>query len=140
VASDSAALLAVAAVSSQWYSRRRVERSRRARQREWMPQRLLRRFERLPIPSRGRTTNPISARAPTASRRREHGPRPIATGTFASSSARDRQLWATSPDTLLKAPVATDETLEHAGKAWRFETPRGVRTIIAKEEAPVDPA
>ena len=55
-------------------------------------------------------------------------------------SLNDRQLWAIiGPDTLLKAPVAvsTDETLEYAGKSWRFETPRGVRTVIAKEEAPV---
>jgi hypothetical protein len=43
------------------------------------------------------------------------------------------------PDTLLTAPVAvsTDETLEYAGKSWRFETPRGMRTVIAKRENPV---
>jgi lipoprotein-anchoring transpeptidase ErfK/SrfK len=55
-------------------------------------------------------------------------------------SLNDRQLWAIiGPDTLLKAPVAvsTDETLEYSGKSWRFETPRGVRTVIAKEADPV---
>ena len=55
-------------------------------------------------------------------------------------SLNDRQLWAIiGPDTLLRAPVAvsTDETLEYAGKSWRFETPRGVRTVIAKEEDPM---
>ena len=55
-------------------------------------------------------------------------------------SLNDRQLWAIiGPDTLLKAPVAvsTDETLEYAGRSWRFETPRGVRTVIAKQENPV---
>jgi lipoprotein-anchoring transpeptidase ErfK/SrfK len=55
-------------------------------------------------------------------------------------SLNDRELWALiGPDTLLKAPVAvsTDETLEYAGKTWRFETPRGVRTIVAKKENPV---
>jgi lipoprotein-anchoring transpeptidase ErfK/SrfK len=55
-------------------------------------------------------------------------------------SLNDRQLWALiGPDTLLKAPVAvsTDETLEYAGKSWRFETPRGVRSVIAKKENPV---
>jgi lipoprotein-anchoring transpeptidase ErfK/SrfK len=55
-------------------------------------------------------------------------------------SLNDRQLWALiGPDTLLRAPVAvsTDETLEYAGKSWRFETPRGVRTVIAKKENPV---
>ena len=55
-------------------------------------------------------------------------------------SLNDRQLWALiGSDTLLRAPVAvsTDETLEYAGKTWRFETPRGVRTIIGKRENPV---
>ena len=55
-------------------------------------------------------------------------------------SLHDRQLWALiGSDTLLRAPVAvsTDETLEYAGKTWRFETPRGVRTVIGKRENPV---
>jgi len=55
-------------------------------------------------------------------------------------SLNDRQLWALiGSDTLLRAPVAvsTDETLAYARKTWRFETPRGVRTIIAKRENPV---
>ena len=55
-------------------------------------------------------------------------------------SLNDRELWALiGPDTLLKAPVAvsTDETLEYAGRSWRFETPRGVRTVVAKKENPV---
>jgi hypothetical protein len=55
-------------------------------------------------------------------------------------SLNDRRLWALiGQDTLLAAPVAvsTDETLEYAGKTWRFETPRGTRTVIAKRENPV---
>jgi lipoprotein-anchoring transpeptidase ErfK/SrfK len=55
-------------------------------------------------------------------------------------SLNDRRLWAIiGGDTLLSAPVAvsTDETLEYAGKSWRFETPRGVRTVIGKEADPV---
>jgi hypothetical protein len=55
-------------------------------------------------------------------------------------SLNDRMLWAImGPDTLLTAPVAvsTDETLQYAGKSWRFETPRGMRTVIAKRENPV---
>ena len=55
-------------------------------------------------------------------------------------SLNDRMLWAImGPDTLLTAPVAvsTDETLHYAGRTWRFETPRGVRTVIAKRENPV---
>jgi hypothetical protein len=55
-------------------------------------------------------------------------------------SLNDRMLWALmGPDTLLRAPVAvsTDETLEYAGKSWHFVTPRGLRTVIAKQEEPV---
>ena len=55
-------------------------------------------------------------------------------------SLNDRTLWALiGPDTLLRARVAvsTDETLEYAGRTWRFETPRGIRTVLAKREAPV---
>ena len=55
-------------------------------------------------------------------------------------SLNDRELWALiGSDTLLTAPIAvsTDETLEYAGKSWRFETPRGVRTVLAKKENPV---
>jgi hypothetical protein len=55
-------------------------------------------------------------------------------------SLNDRQLWAIiGSDTLLKAAVAvsTDETLEYAGRTWRFITPRGVRSVISKKENPV---
>jgi lipoprotein-anchoring transpeptidase ErfK/SrfK len=42
-------------------------------------------------------------------------------------------------DTLRAAPVATakNTTLTFGGKSWRFETPRGVRTVLAKEKDPV---
>lgn len=55
-------------------------------------------------------------------------------------SLADRQLWALiGADTLLSAPVAvsSDASLEYGGKTWRFETPRGVRTVRAKRENPV---
>jgi lipoprotein-anchoring transpeptidase ErfK/SrfK len=55
-------------------------------------------------------------------------------------SLNDRRLWALiGQDTLLAAQVAvsTDETLEYAGRTWRFETPRGTRTVIAKRQNPV---
>ena len=55
-------------------------------------------------------------------------------------SLNDRKLWALiGPDTLLRAQVAvsSDETLEYAGRTWRFETPRGIRTVLAKRESPV---
>ena len=40
---------------------------------------------------------------------------------------------------MLKTTVAvsTDETLEYAGRTWRFETPRGVRTVLGKRADPV---
>jgi len=41
-------------------------------------------------------------------------------------------------DTLRTAPVATasNATLRYGGKAWHFETPRGVRTVLRKDEDP----
>jgi hypothetical protein len=55
-------------------------------------------------------------------------------------SLNERRLWVLiGPDTLLKTTVAvsTDETLEYAGRTWRFETPRGLRSVIAKRADPV---
>ena len=55
-------------------------------------------------------------------------------------SLNDRLLWVLiGSDTLLTAPVAVsmDSSFEYAGKTWRFETPRGVRTVLAKRENPV---
>jgi lipoprotein-anchoring transpeptidase ErfK/SrfK len=42
-------------------------------------------------------------------------------------------------DTLRTAPIATakNTTFSFGGKSWRFETPRGVRTVLAKEKDPV---
>jgi hypothetical protein len=42
-------------------------------------------------------------------------------------------------DTLLVAPVATamNATLTYGGRSWRFETPRGVRKVLAKDKDPV---
>lgn len=42
-------------------------------------------------------------------------------------------------DTLRSAPVATakNTTLSFGGRSWRFETPRGVRTVLAKDKDPV---
>lgn len=41
-------------------------------------------------------------------------------------------------DTLRSAPVATasNRTLSFGGRTWRFETPRGVRTVLAKDTEP----
>ena len=42
-------------------------------------------------------------------------------------------------DTLRVAPVATamNASLEYGGRVWRFETPRGVRTVRGKDKDPV---
>ena len=48
-------------------------------------------------------------------------------------------LWVINgDDTLRSAPVATasNKTLSYGGKTWRFETPRGVRTVLAKDTEP----
>lgn len=55
-------------------------------------------------------------------------------------SLADRRLWALiGVDTLLDGPVAvsSDASLDYGGKTWRFETPRGVRTVRAKRDNPV---
>lgn len=55
-------------------------------------------------------------------------------------SLEDRHLWVISQqDTLLSAPVAVGSgaRLSGLGRTWEFETPRGVRTVIAKRTDPV---
>ena len=51
-----------------------------------------------------------------------------------------RQLYVIDKsDTLRAAPAATalNTTLTYGGRTWRFETPRGVRTVLGKEKDPV---
>jgi hypothetical protein len=55
-------------------------------------------------------------------------------------SVADRRLWwMNGRDTLYAAPIAvgTGQTLRHRGRAWRFETPRGVRRVLRKAADPV---
>ena len=56
-------------------------------------------------------------------------------------SVARRRLWAIagSSDTLLAAPVAvgSERSLAYGGHRWTFRTPRGVHTVLAKEEDPV---
>jgi hypothetical protein len=52
----------------------------------------------------------------------------------------DRHLWVMNgDDTLRSAPaaVAMDSTLAFAGKVWKFDTPRGRRTVRGKSENPL---
>ena len=55
-------------------------------------------------------------------------------------SLADRRLWAIiAADTLLDVPVAVASglSLDYQGRRWSFTTPRGVRTIVAKDSQPV---
>ena len=52
----------------------------------------------------------------------------------------DRHLWVMNGnDTLRSAPaaVAMDSTLDYAGRSWKFDTPRGKRTVHGKSENPL---
>jgi len=52
----------------------------------------------------------------------------------------DRHLWVINgSDTLRSAPaaVAMDSTLAYAGRSWKFDTPRGRRTVRAKSTNPL---
>jgi hypothetical protein len=55
-------------------------------------------------------------------------------------SLQDRHLWAiVGADTVLSAPaaVAKGTTLDYGKNEWKFETPRGARTVLGKEADPV---
>lgn len=56
-------------------------------------------------------------------------------------SVRARRLWVLSgrSDTLLHARVAvgSGKTLRASGQTWIFETPRGIHTVLSKEEDPI---
>jgi hypothetical protein len=56
-------------------------------------------------------------------------------------SVSRRRLWAVegARDTLLSAPVAvgSELSLSYGSQRWSFRTPRGIRTVLAKETNPV---
>ncbi|HEY9230050.1 MAG TPA: L,D-transpeptidase family protein [Gemmatimonadaceae bacterium] len=55
-------------------------------------------------------------------------------------SLQDRHVWALiGRDTVLSAPaaVAKGTTLEFGNSAWKFVTPRGVRTVLGKDADPI---
>src|SRR6478672_12275338 len=62
-----------------------------------------------------------------------------ATGFRVVVDIGDHKLWVIDgSDTLRTAPVATamNTTLSYGSKSWRFETPRGVRTVLFKDKEP----
>jgi lipoprotein-anchoring transpeptidase ErfK/SrfK len=63
-----------------------------------------------------------------------------ATGYHVAVDISDHLLFVVNGrDTLRRVTVATasNATLRYGNKAWRFRTPRGVRTVLAKEKDPV---
>ncbi len=63
-----------------------------------------------------------------------------ATGFRLVVSLQDRHLWAViGQDTVLSAPVAVAKgtKLEFGKQEWKFDTPRGVRTVLGKEADPI---
>ena len=55
-------------------------------------------------------------------------------------SLQDKHLWAiVGEDTVLSTPVAVAKgtTLDFEGREWKFETPRGMRTVLGKEADPI---
>jgi hypothetical protein len=55
-------------------------------------------------------------------------------------SLQDRHLWAIiGRDTVLSAPVAVAKgtTLDFGKREWKFDTPRGMRTVLGKEADPI---
>ncbi|MBA2685223.1 MAG: L,D-transpeptidase family protein [Gemmatimonadaceae bacterium] len=63
-----------------------------------------------------------------------------ATGYRVIVSLFDRRVFVVNgTDTLRSAPaaVAMDSTLDYAGRSWKFDTPRGKRTIHAKTDNPL---
>jgi hypothetical protein len=55
-------------------------------------------------------------------------------------SLLDRRLWAIiGADTLLEAPVAvaSNALLDYQGRRWTFTTPRGRRSVVAKDSLPL---
>ncbi|MEP7085934.1 MAG: L,D-transpeptidase family protein [Gemmatimonadota bacterium] len=63
-----------------------------------------------------------------------------ATGYRVIVSLFDRRVFVVNgTDTLRSAPaaVAMDSTLDYAGRSWKFDTPRGKRTIHAKTNNPL---
>jgi hypothetical protein len=55
-------------------------------------------------------------------------------------SLQDRHLWAIiGRDTVLSAPVAVAKgtTLDFGKQEWKFDTPRGIRTVLGKEADPI---
>jgi hypothetical protein len=68
-----------------------------------------------------------------AAERRRTGPR------LEISLQAKRLWWLTGQDTVFSAPVAVGKGtgLEWDGRRWKFNTPRGERTVLAKERDPV---
>ena len=82
----------------------------------------------------------FKSRADSVSWAHNHALADRASGFRIIVSLQDRHLWAVvGEDTVLSAPaaVAKGTTLEFGKSKWKFETPRGPRTVLGKEADPV---
>jgi hypothetical protein len=82
----------------------------------------------------------FKSRADSLSWERNRGVAERSVGFRLVVSLQDRHVWAiVGEDTVLSAPaaVAKGTTLDFGKSEWKFETPRGVRTVLGKEADPV---
>jgi len=87
-----------------------------------------------------RVTYSFDSRADSLSWARNRAVASKASGFRLVVSLQDRHLWAIiGRDTVLSAPVAVAKgtKLDFGKQEWRFDTPRGVRTVLGKEADPI---
>ena len=86
------------------------------------------------------TTYTFKSRSDSLSWARNRAIADRASGFRLVVSLQDRHLWAiVNEDTVLSAPaaVAKGNTLDFGKSEWKFETPRGIRTVLGKEADPI---
>lgn len=87
-----------------------------------------------------RVTYKFKSRADSISWERSRATAMKSSGFRIVVSLMDRHVWAViGKDTVLSAPaaVAKGTTLEFGKSKWKFETPRGVRSVLGKESDPI---
>lgn len=87
-----------------------------------------------------RVTYSFKSRADSLAWARNRSVAAKASGFRLVVSLQDRHLWAViGRDTVLSAPVAVAKgtKLDFGKQEWKFDTPRGVRTVLGKEADPI---
>ncbi len=83
---------------------------------------------------------PFKSRSDSLSYERNRAVAARAAGFRVVVSLEERHLWAIAgSDTVLSAPasVAKGTTLDYGNSEWKFETPRGIRTVLDKSADPI---